>query len=83
MCDARSGCVAKRRAVFVRQPVATSHAVPLGWAIRAEYIASMAVVSVLSGTVGEGRQVVPSRPDSPWMSGAAAGALQKGRAAPG
>lgn len=50
--------------MFVRAPVATTHAVPGGVARRAAAIAGMNG-SVLGGTRGVGRRWVPSRPDSP------------------
>ena len=51
-------------AMFVKAPVATTHAVPGGVDLRADAIAGMKG-SVLGGTRGVGRRFVPSRPVSP------------------
>lgn len=71
----------KSRPMFVQAPVATRYAVLGGWELSAEYIDVMAL-AVCGATVGVGRHVVPSRPDLPWMSGAAAATLQNGLLAP-
>ena len=51
--------------MLVRVPVDTSHAVFLGVAMRALYVASKASMSVTDGSTGWGRSVTPSKPDSP------------------
>lgn len=70
MCPIRSPCVWNSLAAFVKLPVATNQAVPGGHERSAAVAASTAETSVRAATRGSGSKVVPSRPDSPWMSSA-------------
>lgn len=83
MCDATAGKVAKSKAIFVIEPVATSQAVLGGQASRASLISRIALQWVSGFRTGTGRSLVPSRPLSPWISGAAFVSLQNGFDAPG
>lgn len=65
MCSATSGKVANKRATLVRVPVATTHGVPLGCAMRASRMARMGFLSVIGAVEALGRRSVPSRPESP------------------
>ena len=68
MWEASSGNVAKSSATLVRAPVTTSHAVFLDCEMRAVRIATIALMLVIGGDVGEGSRSVPSRPEVPAES---------------
>ena len=67
ICGARVGKEAKRRAMFVRAPVATRWAVPGGYERRADRMASRKGVCVIGGEEAVGRRSVPSRPEIPGV----------------
>ena len=65
MCLAVSGKVEKSRPMFVKVPVATTHAVSREHAMRASCISTIALQPYKAFFLGEGSKSVPSRPDSP------------------
>jgi len=65
MCLERAGYIANSRAMLVKAPVATSHAVFGGHLINAWYISSIALHLTNGDLSGLGRRSVPSSPESP------------------
>ena len=81
MCEATSGNVANNRATFVSAPVDTTAHDWNGVFMIASRIARMAFPG-FGSTVGTGRRLVPSMPDSPWMAGAWTAARMNGLSVP-
>lgn len=78
-----SGCTANIKAMLVRVPVATSQAVCGGHDMSASRMSLMALRCARGSFSGRGSRSVPSRPLSPWMSGACSIFRQNGLDAPG